>query len=50
MKEPYIDTEPVSAAPIKPGDDREFRLTFETVPENWNLQMPEVWVIHTGLR
>jgi hypothetical protein len=47
MKEPYIDTEPVSAAPIKPGDDREFRLTFETVPENWNLQMPEVRVIHT---
>jgi hypothetical protein len=50
VKEPYIDTEPVSAAPLKPGDDREFRLTFETVPENWNLQMPEVRVIHTGLR
>ena len=50
MKQPYIDTEPVSAAPIKPGDDREFRLTFETVPENWNLQMPEVLVIHAGLR
>jgi hypothetical protein len=49
MKQPYIDTEPVSAAPIKPGDDREFRLTFETVPENWNLQMPEVRVIRTGL-
>ncbi len=47
VKEPYIDTEPVSVAPIKPGDDREFRLTFETVPENWNLQMPEVRVIHT---
>jgi hypothetical protein len=50
VKEPYIDIEPVSAAPLKPGDDREFRLTFETVPENWNLQMPEVRVIHTGLR
>jgi hypothetical protein len=49
MKQPYIDTEPVSAAPLKPGDDREFRLTFETVPENWNLQMPEVRVIRTGL-
>jgi len=48
MKDPYIDTEPVSAAPLKPGDDREFRLTFETVPENWNQQMPEVRVIHTG--
>jgi len=50
MKEPYIDIEPVSAAPLKPGDDREFRLTFETVPENWNQQMPEVRVIHTELR
>jgi hypothetical protein len=50
MKEPYIDVEPVSAEPLKPGDDHEFRLTFETVPENWNTQMPEVRVIHTELR
>ena len=49
MKEPYIDTEPVSAAPLKPGDEREFRLTFEAVPDNWNMQMPEVRVIHAGL-
>jgi len=50
MKEPYIDTEAVSADPLKPGDDREFRLTFETVPENWNTQMPEVRVIHTEVK
>jgi hypothetical protein len=50
MKEPYIDIEPVSADPLKPGDDREFRLTFETVPDNWNQQMPEVRIIHTDLR
>jgi hypothetical protein len=50
MKEPYIDTEPVSAEPLKPGDDREFRLIFEKVPDNWNTQMPEVRVIHTDLR
>jgi len=50
MREPYIDTEPVSAEPLKPGDDREFRLIFETVPQNWNTQMPEVRVIHTSLR
>jgi Protein of unknown function (DUF2393) len=49
-KEPYIDIEPVSANPLKSGDDREFRLTFETVPNNWNTQMPEVRVIHTELR
>jgi hypothetical protein len=50
MKEPYIDTEPVSADPLKPGDDREFRLIFESVPRNWNTQMPEVRVIRTSLR
>jgi hypothetical protein len=50
MKEPYIDTEAVSADPLKPGDDREFRLTFETVPANWNTQMPAVRVIQTELK
>jgi Protein of unknown function (DUF2393) len=50
MTQPYIDTEPVSADPLKPGEDRAFRLTFEMVPENWNTQMPEVRVIHTQLR
>ena len=50
MKEPYIDTQPVSAAPIRPGEDREFRLTFEAVPDSWNQQMPEVRVIHTDLQ
>jgi hypothetical protein len=49
-REPYIDIEPVSANPLKPGDDREFRLTFETVPENWNTQMPQVRIIHTDLK
>lgn len=41
-RQPYIDTEPVSADPIKPGNDREFRLIFESVPQNWNTQMPQV--------
>jgi hypothetical protein len=43
--QPYIDTQMVSAAPIKPGEDREFRLTFETIAGNWNYQMPEVHII-----
>jgi hypothetical protein len=40
----------MSANPLKPGDDREFRLAFETVPANWNTQMPQVRVIRTELR
>jgi hypothetical protein len=48
--EPYIDTQPVSASPLKPGDDREFRLTFETIPGNWNYQMPEIHVIQVDTK
>jgi hypothetical protein len=50
MKEPYIDTQSVGAAPIQPGEDREFRLTMEAVPDNWNQQMPQIRVIHVDLR
>jgi Protein of unknown function (DUF2393) len=44
-REPYIDTQPVGAAPLKPGDERDFRLIFESIPTNWNSQMPEIHVI-----
>ena len=44
-REPYIDTQSVSAAPLKPGDERDFRLIFESIPTNWNSQMPEIHVI-----
>jgi len=44
-REPYVDTQPVSAAPLHPGDDREFRLIFESIPANWNMQMPEIRII-----
>ncbi|HTA86041.1 MAG TPA: DUF2393 family protein [Silvibacterium sp.] len=43
--QPYVDTEPVSAAPIKPGETREFRLIFDHVAEGWNQQYPEIRVI-----
>jgi Protein of unknown function (DUF2393) len=44
-RQPYVDIEPVSAAPIAPGQQRDFRLIFDTVPADWNLQFPEVRVI-----
>ena len=43
--EPYIDTEPLSVAPLKPGDEKEFRLIFESVPGNWNQMLPEIHVV-----
>ena len=44
-REPYIDTQPVAASPLKPGDERDFRLIFESLPANWNMQMPEIRII-----
>lgn len=41
-REPYVDTQPVSVAPLKPGDSREFRLIFESLPQNWNTELPAV--------
>jgi hypothetical protein len=44
-REPYIDTQTVGSAPLKPGEEREFRLIFESIPANWNQQMPEIHII-----
>ncbi len=49
-REPYVDTEPVSAAPILPGQQRDFRLIFDSVPPDWNLQYPEIRVISVRSR
>lgn len=46
IKEPYIDLEPVSAAPLKPGGEREFRLIFDAITPDWDGAYPEVRVIH----
>jgi hypothetical protein len=46
-REPYVDTEPVSAAPLKPGDVQAFRLIFDSVPADWNQQLPEIRIIAT---
>lgn len=48
--DPYVDTEPVGAAPLKPGDEVEFRLIFETVTGSWNQQMPDLVAVHVNKR
>jgi hypothetical protein len=48
--EPYVDTEPVSAAPLQPGEEKEFRLIFETVSRNWNQHLPEIHVVKVTRR
>ncbi len=41
-REPYVDIEPVSAEPLKPGESHEFRLIFDHVNPAWNQQYPEI--------
>jgi hypothetical protein len=43
-REPYIDTADLRSAPLKPGDTRDFRLTFEHVTADWSGAMPDVSV------
>ena len=47
-RDPYIDTVPLSAAPLKPGASLEFRLTFEHVSADWNRNYPEVRIIQVA--
>ncbi|MGI4827973.1 MAG: DUF2393 family protein [Janthinobacterium lividum] len=45
MRQPYIDTEPVSAAPLAPGASADFRLIFDDVRPEWDQQPPTIRVI-----
>jgi Protein of unknown function (DUF2393) len=42
MRQPYVDTRPVSASPIAPGGEADFRLIFDDVSDNWNQQLPQI--------
>jgi len=44
-RDPYVDLEAVSAAPIKPGDERDFRLIFDAVSRDWDGAYPEIRII-----
>jgi hypothetical protein len=45
MREPYIDTETVAAAPVKPGAGQDFRLNFDQVSADWAGELPEVRIL-----
>lgn len=49
-RQPYVDVQPVSASPVKPGDHKSFRLIFDTVPADWNEQLPEIRIVRTESR
>lgn len=45
MREPYIDTRPVSAAPLGPGAAGDFRLIFDDINDSWNQQEPRFKIV-----
>jgi hypothetical protein len=49
-REPYVDTQSVSAAPIAPGQTRDFRLIFDNLSQDWNQQYPEIRIIGVTTR
>ena len=49
-RDPYIDTQPVASAPLKPGDERDFRLSFDTVTPNWDGAYPEIRILRVQVQ
>lgn len=46
IRQPYVDLEPVSAAPLVSGAGADFRLIFDTVNPDWDGAYPEIRVLH----
>ena len=45
-RDPYVDIEPLAAAPLKPGDERDFRLIFDRVVSDWDGAYPQLRILH----
>ena len=44
-RDPYIDLEPVSAAPLNRGAERDFRLIFDAVSPDWDGAYPQIRIV-----
>jgi hypothetical protein len=49
-RNPYIDIQQISAAPLKPGDERDFRLIFDAITQDWDGVYPEIRIITVQIR
>ncbi|MES2220670.1 MAG: DUF2393 family protein [Acidobacteriota bacterium] len=49
-REPYLDTQPISAAPLPPGKSQDFRLVFDNVSPMWNQAPPALQIVDIATR
>ena len=49
-RQPYVDTEPLSAAPLAPGAGADFRLIFEGVGDSWDQKTPTVQIVQVSTK
>jgi len=42
---PYVDTEPLSSAPLQPDKSAEFRLIVDHMSDNWDQNPPELRIV-----
>jgi hypothetical protein len=49
-RDPYVDTQPISAAPLAAGQSKDFRLVFDNVSPMWNQQSPSLQIVDITTR
>jgi Protein of unknown function (DUF2393) len=47
---PYPDAVDLSVSPLGPGQSKPFRLTFESISEQWNHEYPDVKVVDVTVK
>jgi Protein of unknown function (DUF2393) len=47
-RDPYIDTASLKILPLKAGQTREFRLTFEHISTDWDHQRPDLRIMRVS--
>lgn len=50
MRDPYVDVEPISAAPLRPDQGMDFRLIFDAVSPDWNGGYPDIRLIQVDFK
>jgi hypothetical protein len=50
MRDPYVDTAPLSLVPLKPGAQKDFRLIFDSIAGDWAGTLPEIRVLRVELQ